>query len=100
MNSDDPTKLRIEDCLNFCNIFMSDIKAASHEEIINTIFELALINVHYGCLPDTDLETRQVLAVYQADQALRKAKNNLCELISKGERKSIATIEETTTPIQ
>ena len=94
MTTENLTQLRFKDCLNFCNGFLDDVRKASPEEIINAFFELALANVNYGCKPETDKETRQVLAVYQADCALRIAKIDVTEKVRKAEASKVDTYED------
>ena len=77
----EPQKLKIAECLNLANSFLNRVETATHDEIINAFFQLALNCVHATCKPETDLETRQVLSIYEADLALRSTQLDLIDMI-------------------
>lgn len=75
-------KLRLRDYQNFSTTVIAKVKKVDPDTFIDALFHLALLGVYATCAPETDAETRQVLALYQVEEAIDNPKVNAAKLFN------------------
>jgi hypothetical protein len=81
----DSQQLKFSENLNFCNTFLDKARAAAPETLVNALIDLSLMLIQGSALPGTDDETKKVLAVFMADQALERSVTDFEKLIDDAE---------------
>ncbi len=75
-------KLKISESLLFAESVIDRANKSTDNELLNALFHLALYGVYATCDPETDLETRRVLALYQVEEALTECVVDVQQLFS------------------
>lgn len=84
--------LKISECQNFADSVIEKAKNINHDEFLDALFHLALYGVYAMCTPDTDIETRRVLALYQVQEAINNPKVDAAKIFKLEKEQTEETI--------